>query len=42
VTDPEERQALLENVDVAARVDRVSGEIATVLTRLTSSDGPSN
>ena len=42
VTDPEERQALLENVDVAARVDRVSGEIATVLTRLTSSEGPSN
>ena len=42
VTDPEDRQALLETVDVAARVDRVSGEIATVLTRLTSSDGPSN
>jgi hypothetical protein len=42
VTDPEDRQALIENVDVAARVDRVSGEIATVLTRLTSSDGPSN
>jgi hypothetical protein len=42
VTDPEDRQALLENRDVAARVDRVSGEIATVLTRLTSSDGPSN
>jgi len=42
VTDPEDRQALLESVDVAARVDRVSGEIATVLTRLTSSDGPSN
>jgi hypothetical protein len=42
VTDPEDRQALLENLDVAARVDRVSGEIATVLTRLTSSDGPSN
>jgi uncharacterized protein len=42
VTDAEDRQALLENVDVAARVDRVSGEIATVLTRLTSSDGPSN
>jgi len=42
VTDPDDRQLLLENVDVAARVDRVSGEIATVLTRLTSSDGPSN
>jgi len=42
VTDPDDRQALLENADVGARVDRVSGEIATVLTRLTSSDGPSN
>ena len=42
VTDPDDRQALLEDLDVAARVDRVSGEIATVLTRLTSSDGPSN
>ena len=42
VTDPDDRQMLLETIDVAARVDRVSGEIATVLTRLTSSDGPSN
>ena len=42
VTDPDDRQALLETLDVAARVDRVSNEIATVLTRLTSSDGPSN
>jgi Lon protease-like protein len=42
VTDPDDRQALLEMIDVASRVDRVSGEIATVLTRLTSSDGPSN
>lgn len=42
VTDPADRQMLLETVDVATRVDRVSGEIATVLTRLTSSDGPSN
>jgi Lon protease-like protein len=42
VTDPEDRQSLLETLDVGARVDRVSGEIATVLTRLTSSDGPSN
>ncbi len=42
VTDPDDRQALLETFDVGARVDRVSSEIATVLTRLTSSDGPSN
>ena len=42
VTDPDDRQLLLETSDVGARVDRVSGEIATVLTRLTSSDGPSN
>ena len=42
VTDPDDRQSLLETADVGTRVDRVSGEIATVLTRLTSSDGPSN
>jgi hypothetical protein len=42
VTDPDDRQTLLETDDVGARVDRLSGEIATVLTRLTSSDGPSN
>jgi Lon protease-like protein len=42
VTDPDDRQTLLETPDVGARVDRVSGEIATVLTRLSSSDGPSN
>jgi uncharacterized protein len=42
ITDPDDRQGLLETVDVATRVDRVSAEIATVLARLTSSDGPSN
>ena len=42
VTDPDDRQLLLETADVPVRVDRVSAEIATVLTRLTSSDGPSN
>jgi uncharacterized protein len=42
VTDPDDRQTLLETADVGARVDRVSGEIASVLTRLTSSEGPSN
>jgi uncharacterized protein len=42
VTDPDDRQELLETLDVDARVDRVSGEIATVLARLTSSVGPSN
>lgn len=42
VTDPDDRQALLETPDVATRVERVSSEIATVLARLTSSEGPSN
>ena len=42
VTDPDDRQTLLETLDVHARVDRVANEIATVLARLTSSDGPSN
>jgi hypothetical protein len=42
VTDPDDRQLLLETLDVGARADRVSNEIATVLTRLSSSDGPSN
>ncbi len=42
VTDPDDRQLLLETVDVGARVDRVSAEIATILARLTSSDGPAN
>ena len=42
VTDPDQRQSLLETLDVGVRVDHVSGEIATVLTRLTTSDGPSN
>jgi Lon protease-like protein len=42
VTDPDERQTLLENVDVAARADQVGGEIATILTRLTTSEGPAN
>ena len=42
VTDPDDRQALLETPDVAARIDRVSGEIATVLARLAGNDGPAN
>jgi uncharacterized protein len=42
VTDPDDRQALLELVDVAGRADRVGSEIATILSRLTSSDGPAN
>jgi len=42
VTDPDDRQSLLETVDVGARADRVGGEIATILTRLTASEGPAN
>jgi Lon protease-like protein len=42
VTDPDERQTLLETPDVAVRADRVGGEIATVLARLTSPEGPAN
>ena len=42
VTDPDERQTLLESLDVAVRVDRVSAEMATVLARFSTSDGPSN
>jgi Lon protease-like protein len=42
VTDPDDRQKLLETVDVATRVDRVSSEIATVLARLTSTEGSFN
>jgi Lon protease-like protein len=42
VTNPDDRQLLLETPEVDTRVDRVSSEIATVLTRLTSSDGSSN
>jgi Lon protease-like protein len=42
VTDPDDRQSLLETVDVALRADRVGGEIATILTRLTASEGPAN
>ncbi|HEX4460499.1 MAG TPA: LON peptidase substrate-binding domain-containing protein [Polyangia bacterium] len=42
VTDPDDRQALLEMADVAARVDRVGAEIATILTRLTPHEGPVN
>ncbi len=42
VTDPDDRQALLEMADVSARVDRVGAEIATILTRLTPHEGPLN
>lgn len=42
VTDPDDRQALLEMSDVAGRVDRVGTEIATILSRLTPHEGPSN
>ena len=42
VTDPDDRQALLEMADVSARVDRVGAEIAAILTRLTPHEGPLN
>jgi Lon protease-like protein len=42
VTDPDDRLALLEELDVAARADRVGNAIATVLTRLSASAGPIN
>jgi hypothetical protein len=42
VTDPDDRQTLIETLDVGARVDRVSSEIATILARLTSTEGPAN
>jgi Lon protease-like protein len=42
VTDAAQRQQLLETVDVAARIDRVAAEIASVLARLTASKGPAN
>ncbi len=42
VTDPDDRQTLIETADVRARVDRVSDEIATILARLTSTSGPAN
>ncbi len=42
VTDPDERQTLLEMVDLAARADRVGSEIAIIIARLTAPDGPAN
>jgi hypothetical protein len=42
VTDPDERQALLEMVEVQTRVDRVSAEMAAILMRLTETRGPAN
>jgi len=42
VTDPGERQALLETVDVDARIQRLSAEMAAILLRFTESRGPAN
>ena len=42
VTDPADRQALLELTDVKTRVDRVGAEIAAILTRFADSRGPAN
>jgi Lon protease-like protein len=42
ITDPDDRQALMETLDLAVRADRVESEIATLVARLTTSDGPAN
>lgn len=42
VTDPEERQALLENLDVGLRMESVTRAIAEILTRFADLRGPAN
>jgi uncharacterized protein len=42
VTEPDERQLLLETLDVTTRVDRVSAEMAAILMRFSESRGPAN
>jgi Lon protease-like protein len=42
VTDPDERQLLLEEPRLGARVDRVAAEIVTVLARFSAAGGPAN
>jgi uncharacterized protein len=42
VTEPDERQALLENVDVAERVEALNAHLGAVLARFARSDGPAN
>jgi Lon protease-like protein len=42
ISEPDERQRLLETFDVGARVDRVSAQMAAILGRFTPSHGPAN
>lgn len=42
ITDPDERQRLLEELRVSVRANRVCNRIATVLARLANASGPSN
>jgi Lon protease-like protein len=42
VTDPDDRQSLLELPDVKTRVDRIGAEIAAILMRFTETRGPAN
>jgi Lon protease-like protein len=42
VSDPAERQLFLETPDVAARVERLSAEMAAILLRFTETRGPAN
>jgi Lon protease-like protein len=42
ITDGQERQRLLETLDVAVRVDRVEAELAAILGRFARPDGPIN
>ncbi len=42
VADPDERQALLEMLDPAERLDRVAGHVAALLVRLTKTSGSPN
>jgi Lon protease-like protein len=42
VTQPEERQALLETIDVYRRVQRVTAHLGAILARFTKSTGPAN
>jgi hypothetical protein len=42
VTDPDERQSLLEEADVAVRVERVSERLASILLDFSDRRGPAN
>lgn len=42
IADPDERQALLETLDAAERLDRVAGHVASLLVRVSPSSGTPN